>query len=182
MGLVVLLKTISGPSDIILNITQLLGHTAEINISLCKVPIIMADIQDLQNGQISIWTMPTLSSLPLSTGARVLTDSVWKRSAIYRSQGFWLAGWKDRLPNEHSIKRTTPAGERGTTGTQLAWRTTGAVSSVCAASRVTCHSFATGSLVLLHCAEHGFAPAEGVYFGQLLCVPELGCVHHCTTV
>jgi hypothetical protein len=48
------------PPDIVLDITRLLGTCSQKkNLSLCKAPIIMDDIQDLQNGQISIWTMPT---------------------------------------------------------------------------------------------------------------------------
>jgi hypothetical protein len=48
------------PSDIILDIMQLWGiYTQKIIISPSKVPITVDDIQDLQNGQILIWTMPT---------------------------------------------------------------------------------------------------------------------------
>jgi hypothetical protein len=50
-------------SDIILDIMQLWGtYTQKIKISISKVPVTVDDIQDLQNGQILIWTMPTASS------------------------------------------------------------------------------------------------------------------------
>jgi hypothetical protein len=53
------LKTISGPSDIVLNITQLLGlRGQEAAFYLSKI-IIMGDIQHLQHGEMSIWAMPT---------------------------------------------------------------------------------------------------------------------------
>jgi hypothetical protein len=44
--------------EIVLNVTQLLGTDSQEIISLASVPMIMDDIQDLQNGQMSIWTMP----------------------------------------------------------------------------------------------------------------------------